>query len=399
MKHFFPFLSGLVFFLLFTGCPQQQGVDPGKSDLPITTIQWEDDGTGLRQFYTNDPAKYNNGYHHLSYYSDILNAVEIQIKKTGGASNYGYGMCFCYKDYNNMYQLVITINGFYRIGKCVAGNWSYYLGGIWTSTNGQWPNSANLNKGYGAVNDLKITSNGAGTFSVYFNGIREVDFTDNSFTGGLSGCFVGIGNISAESFPNSPVDIRYKMISTNPVNTILWKDDGTGFTRYCTNESQYYNYGGVHPLGTAYTPMHTVEMDVKKISGSENYGYGTAFCYSDDNNYYQLLIVTGCYYRIAKRIGGTWSYLYEGIWVANGGSQWSHSLNLNSGYDTVNRIKVISNGTGTFTVYFNNNQETSFIDSSLTGGQVGFFYSVGQFAWEGFPGSPADIRFKLISAN
>ena len=53
----------------------------------VKTINFADDGTGFWQYYTNDPAKYNGGATHLSYFKSVFDNVEIQIKKISNSNN------------------------------------------------------------------------------------------------------------------------------------------------------------------------------------------------------------------------------------------------------------------------------------------------------------------------
>jgi hypothetical protein len=398
----------LISLVIFSGCPQpvaRQEPTPEASpaahtDLPVKTIEWEEDADGFRQCYTNDAARYGQGFNHFSYSSEILDTVEIQLKKMSGTSNYGIGFQFCYKDSKNWYMINIDVNGHYCVWRKVDNVLAFYFndGLGWVSVNKNWPYNSYLNKGFGAVNDIKVQQQTAHNFTVSFNGTEVFTFTDASFTGGSSGCSFDIGNSATEEFPNKPEDIRYKMITTKSISSIYWQDDGNGFTQFYTNDSQYYNHGNLHPLGTSYSPMNSVEMEIKKMSGCQSYGYGMVFCYGDDQNYYQLLLAINGYYRIGKNVDGVWSYYLGGAWVSENGA-WPSSANLVTGYGSLNKIKVTRDGTGTFILSFNDAQVATFMDNSFTGGRNGFFYSVASQAREGFPGCPVDIRYKLNSAN
>jgi hypothetical protein len=401
-------ISGLLISLIiFSGCPQQgvkQESTPEATpaiitELPVKTIEWEEDADGFRQCYTNDAARYGQGFNHFSYSSEIFDTVEIQLKKMSGSDN-GFGFQFGYKDRYDWHVIEIDVNGHYcvlrKINNILEHN--YNDGSGWVSTSKNWPYNSYLNKGFGVINDIKVQQKTANNFTVSFNGTEVFTFNDTSLAGGSSGCSVDIGNSTNEDFPNSPEDIRYKMITTKSIGSIYWQDDGNGFTQFYTNDSQYYGYGNVHPLGTSYAPMNSVEMEINKMSGSQNYGYGMVFCYADNQNYYQLLLTVNGYYRIGKIVNGAWSYYLGGTWVSANG-QWPSSNFLLYGYGSVNKIGVTGNGSGTFIVSFNDNQVVTFTDNSFTGGQNGFFYSVGPQTREGFPGCPVDIRYRLISAN
>jgi hypothetical protein len=402
MKKSILLLASSFIVFLFLNCPQTK-MDPstGNGNLPVKTIEWEEDESGFRQYYTNDTAKYNNGSNHLSYYDETMDTIEMQVKKESGSSNYGFGLNFCYNGYQNRYIILIDTNGHYAILRKLKGATSFnFNDGLgWVVNNKNWPYNQYLKKGFGALNDIKVVRS-VNTFHVSFNGTEVFSFTDGSFTGGEAGCTLDIGNSNYENFPNTPEDVRYKMISTKKINSIYWMDDGKGFTQFYTNDSQYYNRGDAHTLGTVYSPMKSVETEIKKMSGNESYGYGIVYCYQDGNNFYQLLLTINGYYRIDKKINGIWNYYIDNNWTASTTDiRWPHSDYLNTGYGSVNRIKITRNVTGTFTLFFNGVQITTFDDVSLSSGQTGFCSGIGSQAAEGFPGCPVDIRYNQIKAE
>jgi hypothetical protein len=192
-----------------------------SNDLPVYTIYWVDDGTGFFEYYTNDSGFYNYNWYNEpnSSYLSSMTSVDIQVKKISGNSSMGYGIVFCYQNSNNMYRVSITTTGFYRLSKYVSGTWSYNYndGSGWTTSSKSWPTSSNLLQGYGAVNDIQVTRAGS-SFSIYFNGTvgvstADMTFTDTAFTSGYCGGYVLVGTSAQESFPNTPVDFKYKIIS------------------------------------------------------------------------------------------------------------------------------------------------------------------------------------------
>lgn len=179
--------------------------------------------------------------------------------------------------------------------------------------------------------------------------------------------------------------------SSVPIQSHIWRDDGTGtgFIQFYTNDPNEYNYNFLSWTSTPQAPMISVETQVKKISGNQNYGYGVLYCYQDSNNFYCLLITVNKYYCVYKRVDGIFSPVLD----------WRYSSNLYSGYDILNKIKINLSTTtpNSFTVYFNDIEDYTFIDSSFTSGDSGFYTTSGKSNEENFPNVPVDVRFKQIT--
>ena len=124
-----------------------------------------------------------------------------------GRKNLAAGLRFPLTDINNYYFAEITCNGYYLVGKKVAGTKSKIQD--WTAT-------SNITRGLGYSNVISITRNSANNFSVYINnmGTPVYTFADTSLTdGGYSGFYLVVGTSSDEKFPDTPVDIRFKLTS------------------------------------------------------------------------------------------------------------------------------------------------------------------------------------------
>ncbi|GHV49872.1 hypothetical protein AGMMS49579_02560 [Spirochaetia bacterium] len=222
MKKFGPALMGLLApalcGLLFTACPTDGG-NGGPQNLPIKTIRFEPptDGNGGAQFYTNDSQYY--GYSFTSHFTNgsiVPGTFEVMVNRLSGNSSYGYGMIFGGNSSSggDYYRLIITTNKGYQVRKRVGGVWTDFLP---ATTGVAWPMAAALNSGLNQNNTLKVvrTTNSPATFNIYFNGTLVTSFTDNSpIINTLSadtkfGLYAGVGVAADESFPNTPVDIRY----------------------------------------------------------------------------------------------------------------------------------------------------------------------------------------------
>jgi hypothetical protein len=225
-KHFvILFLIVCFIFSILCGCStpssessssNNSGTNDSNKDLEIKSIYWVDDGSSFLQYYTNDKSNYNTwGYSCPSANILSMNTSEIQIKKISGNPNIEYGMVFCLTDHNNFYRVSIIKTGYRRIERRINGIYGFNYNGSWTSDPGLgWPYSSHLNQGYGSINNIKVTRSGT-TFNVYFNNNLELSFTDTNYSGGYTGGFALISNSNQENFPNTPVDVRFKLITAN----------------------------------------------------------------------------------------------------------------------------------------------------------------------------------------
>jgi hypothetical protein len=182
--------------------------NPGSSDLPVKTIEFAPDGAGFIQFYTNDSAKLNYGWYQ-SYSSATTGGaswdLSVTIRKDSGAIGYGAGCIFGYSDSNNFYRVLLAWNGGYRVDKKVAGTYSPLL---------DWTQTTAIATGLGQTNVVDVTYTSGSSCSILINGTSVSSFNDTDLSStGLAGFYASVGSSSYESFPNTPVDVRFKMTS------------------------------------------------------------------------------------------------------------------------------------------------------------------------------------------
>jgi hypothetical protein len=221
MKRFITIFA-TVFFVIVLGF-SLSGCGAGDEDLPVETLNFTvpQDGIGRYQFYTNDEQFY--GYVHWYFMQNPKadkDDYEIITNKLSGAPYTGYGMVFCVKNIpeledNEYYRLLITVEGHYQINKRVVNDegtgfrWNILV----PETGNNWPGSPHLKSGYNQDNTLRVKKTG-NTFTVYFNGQVERQFTDSDPIegNGRIGFYAGIGSEENENFPNQPVDVRFSLV-------------------------------------------------------------------------------------------------------------------------------------------------------------------------------------------
>ncbi len=175
--------------------------------IAIETIEWESDGSGFRQFKTNDSNFYNYvfWYYIDTSYQSPMTTVESEVKKMSGCEYGGIGIIFCFQDHDNFYVFVINIIGEYAVFERLNSNWSTLI---------DWTYSSSVNQGLKVFNNLKVTyDDPSNTFTLYINSNLVNSFTDTTFSDGYSGyeCYVADESWD-ENFPDESADFRFKQI-------------------------------------------------------------------------------------------------------------------------------------------------------------------------------------------
>ena len=200
MKYFISafFVITLIFLVCYDGVSQSTG------PWEVSNINWVSDGNGFVQFSTNDYKRFGSSSIGFADNINVINTWEMECIKTSGAGNLGYGMIFNASERRNdfFYVILITIEGYYCIMKSV---------GSISTTIKNWSRSERLNIGYNVINTLKAVRNKK-TITIFINGSQVFQFkeTGGKLDGNRIGYFVGIGDESKESFPNVPVNVRFR---------------------------------------------------------------------------------------------------------------------------------------------------------------------------------------------
>jgi hypothetical protein len=194
----------VVFSLVLAGCP-----DPSNK-LPVETKRYETGSDGFYQLYTNDTKNYSTFF--PSFFSTSATTWEIQCKKISGASGTRFGMFIASaNNSNNLYRIAIDTQGRYSVDKRITDNSVTPSTTTWTDIK-TWTSSGALHTGYNKVNTIKVTKAGS-TYTIYFNDTEAGTFTDYSIsTITHFGFIASVGTATTESFPNTPVDVRFKRV-------------------------------------------------------------------------------------------------------------------------------------------------------------------------------------------
>jgi len=190
-----------VLLLAFTGCDTGFG---DSTDSSTKTIQWVYNKDGFFRFYTNESKFYGYAFFCLqSNNNPDQNIYEIEIKKISGARGHGYGMVFGALDSQNYYLVCIDGNNSYYVEKKVNGS---------VTAIKDWTTSSGLRTGFNVLNTIRVTKSGS-TYQISFNGNNAASFTDSSVNGSRMGGWAVVGKSENESFPGTPVEVKFRQTS------------------------------------------------------------------------------------------------------------------------------------------------------------------------------------------
>jgi len=223
------------------GGDSSNGGNSDYTNIPVSTVEWLDDGLGFIRYYTNDINKiigYPSG-RTLWYpfeYTGSGDVYDVDLTKISGKAAYGYGLIFCIQDdvppvgdfiATDFYALLIRFDGCYQVIKVVdCQQYRLAIDGcdanFWASANDK------LLTGKNVLNNIRIeTTEDAGDgndqpeFKIYFNNILAYEFEDNYTNEGVLPLFIydagkdKYGYIVTlgpnEDFPVEGVDVRFRM--------------------------------------------------------------------------------------------------------------------------------------------------------------------------------------------
>lgn len=205
------------------GCPAPAGENNGTPGAPDTSggdVAQKDDlfvaqGDGSYVFTTNDTAYWGPYGYTLWAVMPALSQPtftqrDVVLTKSSGNAAAGYGIVFCQYDSGNpahdetMLIVMINTQQQYSVGEATGSVYSPY-------TNPTWVQDLHLVKGGGNPNEVLVTRDAGGLFSLALNGTQVMTFRDGRTpvqSGGGGGYLAVIS--PQDSFPAIPVSISYK---------------------------------------------------------------------------------------------------------------------------------------------------------------------------------------------
>jgi hypothetical protein len=182
-----------------------------------------------------------------------------------------------------------------------------------------------------------------------------------------------------------------------PIKTIAWQPDGKGYLQYCTNDQSKSGFGEYFVVSSSYQNSPTtssggaIVVSFNKISGASNNGFGVVFSYQDSNNYYLFELTLDNYYRIYKKVAGTYTAIGDWEPTFYNASQYIKNKSVH----TIEIDRGISND---YQIKIDNYSVSQFADSSIpNSGYSGYYVSIGNSLDENFPFTPEDVRFQMAA--
>jgi len=219
MGRFFRVIAVSLVVLLPQACQAPIGNDKGKADAPSEAVVETSDlfvvqTDGSCTFSTNDPA-YWGPYGYTLWAmpcpaQPTFTQRDVLLTKQSGNLTAGYGIVFCQystaNQANDETMLIVMINAKqqYSVGEATGSVYTPY-------TTPMWVEDKILSGGIGMNNEVKVTRESDGNFSLFLNGKQAMSFSDGRRplqTGGGEGYLVVIS--PQDSFPANPVTVTFK---------------------------------------------------------------------------------------------------------------------------------------------------------------------------------------------
>ncbi len=172
------------------------------------------------------------------------------------------------------------------------------------------------------------------------------------------------------------------------LETIEWESDGDGFIQFSTNDPQWHNYWFTVIYNQVIPTFTTLTAELKRVSGYYYALYGINFCSQDFDNYYELIIDIDGGFSVYKQINSSWIPLIN----------WTYSLDLIKGYNQINKIKIDRDGSGNFSITFNDAiaPSATFTDTSFPGGSLGMVCNIDTENNEDFPTISNNTKYRFL---
>lgn len=207
-------IAGMVFIVMCIGLLAASCSN--SSDLPISFVQYELDKDGFYQFFTNDSQHYGmSAWEFYENTNEDPNVYQIECKMNSGNSVNAFGMIFggSHDDPYNFYAVAISTEGYYTAWKNIGSNEEdYFFEDLIPEAvidEYGWAEAESLNIGYEVLNTITVTKIDA-SYTIYLNEEEMFTFTDAEFIGNQIGFYATIGEEGEESFPDTPVDARFR---------------------------------------------------------------------------------------------------------------------------------------------------------------------------------------------
>lgn len=319
--------------------------------------------------------------------------LEAATIHAGGPLNNEFGVIFRYQDDDNFYAYSISSDGYYRLDRKEAGEWSSLI---------TWTESGAIHTGENSFNLLGLLVEGA-QIALLVNDTPLATFTDAAFASGAIGATAGTydeagveiayddvtlwridpanlleESVQALAVPSAtpalePVTVDAARIDATRAGDPLFsdrfrRDEGIWLTGEFENMAAEVRSGGLHLTVTAPQLVgwssadveagdFLLEVDASIDDASMPGQVGVFFRKVDDGNYYYFAVEQGGNFGLWKKVDNAWSTLID----------WTPASALTT--DGVNRLGVWAEGS-TIALFANDTPLAQVSDGSFATGVI-----------------------------
>ena len=343
---------------------------------------WTQDNNNIRELYVSNGKYYfehkrNESYREFTtrtFYLDKSKDFEIEtsILKISGEQDYGMSFLYDYKDSENYKEFAITATGYYRVAQSVDNSYT---------TKKAWTTSTYIKKGNYATNILKIKKKG-NRITFYVNGSYVYGMDYQSFVGSKLGFrlwrnqkvaidYLRVKYSGGTSYTNTNTNTSSKTILFEGFNDNKnsWSIRDDENVRLAIQSGDYIldhkrETGGWTATINKYINTNgnfRITGQFKKVSGTQNNGYGLVFGKKNKDNQNMFLISGSGSYKILKFENGQEKLV----------KNWTNSSYIKTGNGKYNYLKVQKVGSA-LKFYINSNLVYTSYSSKFYGNSTGF---------------------------
>lgn len=305
-------------------------------------------------------------------FSKVDLSFDVTLQE-GAPSNAAFGaVCRVNNDGENFYAFHIK-DGSYYLYKSVASTYETLV---------DWTASTAIKTGVGETNRLRVVCSG-NNLEFYANDQLLVKTKDTSFTSGYFALYaerwsednalvsVAFDNVEVKPVLDTPTETLFYDSFNDNDEAWQFSEDEDGSVQILEKQlvmeikKADYGYRTWPEFQLADVDM-SFDITLKEGTPSNVY-YGVMCRFVDNDNYYDFMLGSDGYYRLAKMVNGTYETLVD----------WTESTAIKQGTGETNRIRVVCTGSN-LELYANGQLLILTQDTSLT--KTGFALQAGSLS-------------------
>lgn len=169
--------------------------------------------------FSEENSNQNFGYFYTSDELGRFSSLEVEFKKDSGFESSCFGLIFGYSKtengiLSNYVRFEINTLGEYALYTWDGSNFSDLIDSSAKNT-AYLTENASILKGYGSINKLKIEVDSENRYSCFINDSKIassiIPFENTDYS---AMAFFSVGKSDEENFPDSPVQVSYRLINS-----------------------------------------------------------------------------------------------------------------------------------------------------------------------------------------